>query len=80
MAFADQHHHPAPQSIASDVDADYELDWLGVPMFWSGFDPNRTSALLEKAGFTIYSSAIETAEEDEQPIPFFSVEARRANL
>lgn len=57
--------------------ADYEPDWLGVPMFWSGFDPATTRGLLEDAGFTIYSATIETADEFGEPISFLWVEAHR---
>jgi ubiquinone/menaquinone biosynthesis C-methylase UbiE len=57
--------------------ADYEPDWLGVPMFWSGFDPATARQHLEEAGLRIKSAAIETAEEDGTPISFLWVEAHR---
>ena len=57
--------------------ADYEPDWLGVPMYWSGFDPAVTRRHIEDAGLAITSAAVETADEDGEAISFLWVEARR---
>jgi SAM-dependent methyltransferase len=59
------------------VAANYEPDWLGVPMYWSGFDPATTCRLIEGAGLRITLDAIETADEDGKAISFLWVEARR---
>jgi cyclopropane fatty-acyl-phospholipid synthase-like methyltransferase len=65
-------------TLSSDaIAADYEPDWLGVPMYWSGFEPATTCRLIEDAGLTITSDAIETADEDGETISFLWVEARR---
>jgi ubiquinone/menaquinone biosynthesis C-methylase UbiE len=57
--------------------ADFEPDWHGVPMFWSGFHPATARRQLETIGFGIHAAAIETAEEFGEAISFFWVEARR---
>jgi len=62
---------------SSGAEAAYDPDWLGVPMFWSGFDRATTRRLLEAAGLTINSGAIETADENGKPISFMWVEACR---
>lgn len=62
---------------SSDAAADYEPDWLGAPMYWSGFDPAVTRRLIEDAGLTITSATLETADEDGEAISFLWVEARR---
>jgi len=65
-------------TLSSDViAADYKPDWLGVPMYWSGLDPTTARRLIEDAGLTITSDAIETADEDGEAISFLWVEARR---
>ncbi len=39
-------------------------DYLGVDMFWSHFDPNRTESLITEAGFTIeFGRDVETGGE-----------------
>lgn len=56
---------------------DYEPDWLGVSMFWSGFDPATARSLIEAAGLRINSATIDTADEFGDPISFLWVEAQR---
>jgi len=36
----------------------YEKDYLGVPMFWSFYGPNKTLRLIKNAGFEILWSSI----------------------
>lgn len=62
---------------SGDTPADYEPNWLGVPMYWSGFDPEVTRRLIEDAGLIITSATLETADEDGEAIAFLWVEARR---
>jgi len=40
--------------------------WLGVPMFFSGFDPNVTVGLLSDAGFRVARRRLETMQEPEE--------------
>jgi len=60
------------------TDASYERDWLGAPMYWSGFDTADNIQLVREAGFRIISAVEETAEEVEAgwvPITFLWVVA-----
>ena len=41
----------------SDTVAGTEADWLGAPMFWSGFDSATNQELVRHAGLRILSSA-----------------------
>jgi cyclopropane fatty-acyl-phospholipid synthase-like methyltransferase len=59
-----------------DTAADYESDWLGAAMYWSGFSPATTQRLIQAAGLTITSAAVETADEEGRPVSFLWVEAR----
>jgi SAM-dependent methyltransferase len=37
----------------------YEKDWMGMPMFWSGFDAEIYTTLVNEAGLTIVSSEVD---------------------
>jgi SAM-dependent methyltransferase len=50
-------------------------DWLGVRMYWSHWDAETTTALLEAAGFTILSATVETEFEDGRDVPFLWIRA-----
>lgn len=45
-------------------------EWLGVPMFFSSFDPDRTARLLADVGFTVTDRRIETQLEGEREIEY----------
>jgi hypothetical protein len=45
-------------------------------MYWSGFSPATTQRLIQAAGLTITSAAVETADEEGRPVSFLWVEAR----
>jgi SAM-dependent methyltransferase len=62
----------------SDNPAGYEADWLGAPMFWSGYERNVSEQLIASAGFTVQAATVETAEEDGDQVSFLWVEARRS--
>jgi ubiquinone/menaquinone biosynthesis C-methylase UbiE len=47
-----------------------QRDWLGVPMFFSGFAPETNRELLTSAGLEIKSDRIETTVEFGQPLQF----------
>jgi SAM-dependent methyltransferase len=61
----------------SDTSAGYEQDWLGEPMFWSSFEPEKTTDLVKSSGLALEWATIETADEDGQAVPFLWVFARR---
>lgn len=62
---------------ARDNPADYADDWLGAPMYWSGYDAATNRRLVEKAGLLIERAQVETADEDGAPITFLWVVARK---
>jgi cyclopropane fatty-acyl-phospholipid synthase-like methyltransferase len=51
-------------------------DWLGTPMYSSGFDAATNEHLIQRAGFDIIEADIITHEEDGRPVPFLWVLAR----
>lgn len=63
---------------AYDTPADYSNDWLGVPMYWSGFDSEHNRQLIRDAGLTIHSAIEETVNEDGDDVTFLWVIAARA--
>ena len=56
-------------------------EWLGVPMFFSSFDPQTLQRLVNEAGFELLESAVENQVELYAPqsrdIPFLWLLARR---
>lgn len=52
-------------------------EWLGVPMFFSCYDPDTTVQMVVDAGFEVLESAIETQVEQGTEIPFLWVLARK---
>ncbi len=63
---------------ASDTDDEVEEDWLGVPMFFAGFEPDANERALLGAGFELELS--ETRSEIEaggQEVTFHWVIARK---
>ena len=60
---------------ASEAD-DVIGEWLGVPMFFSAYDPETTKNLVAEAGFVITETTIETQFEDETEIPYLWILAR----
>jgi SAM-dependent methyltransferase len=61
----------------SDTPGSYEDDWLGAPMFWSGYDPETTHRIAESAGFAVEALTLETADEDGAPTSFWWLVARK---
>ena len=51
--------------LARGAEADYSRDWLGAPMYWSGFDAEENRRMVASAGFRILSATEETAVEAE---------------
>lgn len=62
---------------AIDTPADYSDDWLGVPMYWSGFASEANRHLVRDAGLTIHSAIEETVNEDGDDVTFLWVIAAR---
>lgn len=63
---------------ATDMPADYSADWLGVPMYWSGFDSAHNRQMIRDVGLTIHSALAETTVEDGDNITFLWVIAARS--
>ena len=62
---------------ASSEPGSVEPDWMGTPMYWSHFDSQTNQALLQAAGFSILQAIEETALEDDEPVTFLWVVARK---
>jgi SAM-dependent methyltransferase len=56
-----------------------EGDWLGAPMYFSGYDAETNERLVRDAGFRIATARPETAEEFGRPTTFFWIVARKAS-
>ena len=61
---------------ASDLEG-WEGDWLGVPMFFSGHEPETNRRLLRDAGFELVRDEPVTITEPEGAVTFHWVLARR---
>jgi ubiquinone/menaquinone biosynthesis C-methylase UbiE len=61
---------------AYDIPGSVE-EWLGAPMYWSGFDSQHNRDLLRTAGLTVHSAIEETADEDGDDVTFLWVIAER---
>ena len=44
----------------------YEENYLGVPMFWSHYGPEKTTKIIEDAGFEVLWSGIEKLGKERQ--------------
>jgi len=51
--------------------------WLGVPMYFSGFDPDTVKQLVNAAGFEIVETEIESQVEQGNEIPYLWLLARK---
>jgi SAM-dependent methyltransferase len=54
-----------------------EPDWLGVPMYFSGYAPEDARGFLAAAGLRIETLQEETITEDGQPVGFLWVVAHK---
>jgi SAM-dependent methyltransferase len=67
-------------SFSNDGSAgEIEDDWLGAPMYFSGYDAETNARLVREAGFDIVTARPETAEEFGRSTTFFWIVARRAS-
>jgi len=53
-------------ALSGHDDPGWTGHWLGVPMFFSGFDPNVTAGLLSDAGLRVVSRRMETMRDSEE--------------
>lgn len=60
--------------------ATYAADWLGGPMYWSGFDRGTMLRLVTAAGLHLVQAEEETVEEFGVPITFLWVIATKPGL
>ncbi|MDQ6601343.1 MAG: methyltransferase domain-containing protein [Chloroflexota bacterium] len=58
-------------------DGEIEADWLGAPMYFSGFDAETNRRLVTDAGLTIEIAQAETDDEFGKPATFFWIVARK---
>ncbi len=59
---------------------DYDEDFLGAPMYWSGFDGETNQRMVEETGLRIISAQEETVPEFDQPVTFLWIVARKPVL
>jgi hypothetical protein len=57
-----------------------EADWLGVPMYFSGYSPAENRRFLEEAGLRVERGQPETILEAGRPTTFWWVVARKDGL
>jgi SAM-dependent methyltransferase len=57
--------------------ADYEPDFLGAPMYWSGFDSRTNCRLVENAGLTVIQAREEAEPEHGARVTFLWLVAQR---
>ena len=59
------------------TEATFADDWLGAPMYWSGFDRATTTRLIAAAGLHLLRAEEETVEEFGVPITLLWVIAEK---
>lgn len=64
----------------SDEAEFFEEDWLGAPTFWSSHPPEKTRALIEKAGFKIVSAELESEKEFGEEVTLLWVVAQKPGI
>jgi SAM-dependent methyltransferase len=64
---------------ANSIEAGFNDDWLGAPMYWSSFDSRTNRQIIEDAGLHILSAREETADEFGTPVTFLWIVARKPN-
>ena len=52
-------------------------EWLGVPMFFSSFNPETLAGLVRRAGFEVVETDIETQLEREREVPYLWILAQK---
>ncbi|MCP4543900.1 MAG: methyltransferase domain-containing protein [Chloroflexi bacterium] len=59
---------------------DFDEDFLGAPMYWSGFDGETNKRMVEEAGLRIISAQEETVPEFDQMVTFLWIVAQKSTL
>jgi lactoylglutathione lyase len=54
-----------------------EPDWLGAPMYFSGYSVDDNKRFVEEAGFDVRMATVETIHEDGRPVAFLWVVAEK---
>ena len=62
---------------AISVEADYQEQWLGTPMYWSSHDSETNRRMVREAGLEIISAKEETTRADGDSETFLWVVARK---
>jgi SAM-dependent methyltransferase len=62
---------------ARSVEADYQAQWLGTPMYWSSHDSETNRRMVREAGLEIVSAKEETTRADGESETFLWVVARK---
>jgi len=62
---------------AGSMKADYDEDFLGALMYWSSFDSETNTRLVEEAGLHVINAREETAEEFSKRVTFLWVVAQK---
>lgn len=63
---------------SGDDPGSVESDWLaGAPMYFAGYPAEKNKELVESAGLHIQSARLETTEEENEPVTFLWVMARK---
>jgi SAM-dependent methyltransferase len=76
--------HPGGLLVAAmgthSAQVEFEEDFLGAPMYWSGFDSETNKHMVEETGLRIISAQKETMPEFGQPVTFLWILARKPTL
>jgi ubiquinone/menaquinone biosynthesis C-methylase UbiE len=64
-------------SMSSGPLVDCVEDWLGVPMYFNGYDADTNRRIVKNSGFEILSDKLETAEEFRKSVTFLWIIARK---
>jgi ubiquinone/menaquinone biosynthesis C-methylase UbiE len=62
---------------ARSVQAEYEPNWLGAPMYWSSYDTDTNRRMMAATGLRIVEANEEVADEDGELVTFLWVVARK---
>ena len=66
----------AATMAAGDGGEGYEDDWLGVRMYWSGWDAATNLRMIEEAGLEVLTTERRVTVEDGRAVEFLWVTAR----
>lgn len=62
---------------ARSTEAGYDKNWLGAPMYWSGYDSETNKRLVTEAGLSIISANEEDQEEFGESVTFLWIVAEK---